>query len=132
MPFKQTVDIPCIIWEYFGVLNNEDILASNAGFYQHPDRQNIRYQIVDFNQVTEIRITADCIREIAFRDRDLANHLGSMHILAIATTPVSQGIVMMYERIIENPLWPVTYVASQDEARQWIQRQHHHYHKRVQ
>ena len=56
---------------------------------------NIRYQMVDFDRVERICITAnECIREIAFRDHDLAPEIGSIEFLAIAQTDIARGVVI--------------------------------------
>ena len=33
MAFDQTIDIPYIMWEYYGDLTDDDILWSNYNFY---------------------------------------------------------------------------------------------------
>ena len=68
MSYKLHWDKRVVVFEYFGVVDSFDFLESNRDVYGDDRFDGLRFQVVLFDQVTEVNYSPKDVKKIAYLD----------------------------------------------------------------
>jgi len=109
---------------FSGDFTNEDLINSGNEISQLPHFSNIKYQIVDFNNVNAFPVETHAIIAVAEQDAELFKINPNIKVAIIATKQVIKGLTNMYHTYAEiagnNVAWEVKNFETEDDARKWV------------
>ena len=119
MPARVEVDVKNrIVYSAFeGKISDSDLLAHGNVIKNHPDFNPEFSEIVDFSEVTELRVTVGFINSMA-KSGSLYSP-GSKHAV-IAPHDLSFGIARMYQMLAQDTRPNLAVVRSMAEARRFV------------
>jgi hypothetical protein len=97
MPYTTHWEDRGIRWVFTGVLTNEELLNANLDIYDDPRFMEMRYQVVDFLQVTNFNVTPEVVREIGILDEKASQRNPDVKVAVIATNLFHKGLTRMWE-----------------------------------
>jgi len=102
---------------FHGMLSDTDLLAHRDVLKNHPDFNSKFSEIVDFSEVTELKVTVGFINTMA-KSSSLYSP-ASRHVV-IAPHDLTFGIARMYQMLAEDTRPNVAVVRSMAEARRFV------------
>ncbi|HMF15835.1 MAG TPA: hypothetical protein VKE98_01455 [Gemmataceae bacterium] len=106
----------------WGVLTGEDVMSATASLESDPDAfRNLTYSLVDLIEVTELELTGDEVRSVAYLDRRLAQINACLCVAVVAPKGVVFGMARMWEVLAEPTGWRIRIFRDLHEAEIWIE-----------
>lgn len=119
MPASLRVDVKNeIVYSSFrGRLSDSDLLAHGEALKNHPDFNPAFSEIVDFSEVTELKVTVGFINTMA---KSSSVYSADSKHAVIAPHDLTYGIARMYQMLAEDTRPNVAVVRSMAEARKFL------------
>lgn len=111
-----------IYWQFYGIVDAKEYLATDAELYNDPRSDHIKYWIWDGTDIEELAISDMHAELIASADWAATEHNKNVKGAIIATDP---GIKNLMEVYIETSMefessWQVKIFDNIKDARQWV------------
>ena len=121
MPYELSWEPGGMCLRAFGVITDEDILTINRVMMSDPRARSTRYQIADFSDVTEMKVSREVVTSIARMDSEWAKEIPKIRKAIIASTPVIRGWSNVYAHSHEadGGTWETRLFENEAEARAW-------------
>jgi hypothetical protein len=105
-----------------GNVTAKDLLDAKDRLLETPTRlRECRFAIVDLGLASSLQLSADEVRKIADRDRDLAVITRpGLPVAVLAPTDVAYGLARMWEVFVENTGWETIIFKIRDEGEDWV------------
>jgi hypothetical protein len=122
--YKFTIEEQGTYTVFSGEFNNEDLINSNNEIYQIPHFSDIKYQILNFNNVNKFPVDATAIRAAAEQDARFYKINPNIKVAIIATEIVIKGLINMYRVYFEfagdDTSWEIQNFSTDVDARNWV------------
>lgn len=107
-----------------GLVVGAEVIAGTAAHYQDPERtRGLRYGLVDFSGVTDLRLTPADVQEIVAHDQRVAAINSRIAVAVIAPRDYMFGMARMWQMLGEATGWSTRVVATRAEADAWLAEQ---------
>ncbi len=123
MPHKANWEEEGIYWEFFGKVDAEEMISCNRELCLDPRCNNIRYEILDFTDVTETPVNQEDLQSIAAINFGSSFYLLNLRIALIAPQAKMKGLCNAYItefKKLGTP-WEITIVDDLRQARCWLE-----------
>lgn len=85
--------------------------------------RKLHYGIVDFSQVTDLRMTTSDIRHLVEANRKTADLTPGMNWAIVATGPLAYGMSRMWQTFASDLGWQANVFHAMPEAKAWLRKQ---------
>ena len=108
-----------VVFEYFGVVDSFDFLESNRDVYGDDRFDGLRFQVVLFDQVTEVNYSPKDVKKIAYLD--MAAYRSNPHVTVLFTGDSSllKKLNSLYSTYVEGRAWPSQFFKNREDV--WAQ-----------
>lgn len=107
-----------------GIVAGAEVIAASADHHRLEERgRRLRYGVVDFTKVTELRVSAAEAQAIAEEDRLTAALTPDVAVAVIAPQDHVFGMARMWETLAESTGWTTRVFRDRDEAVAWLREQ---------
>ncbi|EDY83825.1 hypothetical protein VDG1235_3452 [Verrucomicrobiia bacterium DG1235] len=120
MPYRISWKPHYVIFQYYGCVTSEDIIESNKQVYGDPRFDDLRWELVNFDQTESVAFRPQDIRLIAFMDKAAAHSNPHITIAFVGKTEVLDEAVKAYDSAGAHPSWQTVHFDSEDEAIKYI------------
>ena len=121
---EYTLDGLGVIHRGEGIVTGADVIAASADHHRLEDRaRRLRYGIVDFTEVTELRVSAAEAQAIADEDRLTAALTPDVVVAVVAPQDHVFGMSRMWETLAESTGWTTRVFRDRAEAVGWLREQ---------
>ena len=120
MPYTLEWSDDGVVFNYFGEMAGDELIRSNMEVYEHPNFDQMRYQIVDFLKVRNFDCTTADIRKIANMDAVAAQRNPQVCVVGITSSDLVYGFFRMYSMVGSASPWPAEIVDTWDKAKNWV------------
>lgn len=104
-----------------GILKYDDVAGVNRILYATPETiRGLRYQISDYTEVSEIRLDAEEIRELARQDAQASRSNPDMLIAVVGSDDLMFGVLRMWNAYASAQGFETRVFRDLAEARIWI------------
>jgi hypothetical protein len=119
MPASVKVDVKKrIVYSSFeGMISDSDLVSHRDVLKHHPDFNPEFSEIVDFSNVTELKVTVGFINSMA---KSSSLYKASSRHAVVAPHDLTFGIARMYQMLAEDTRPNVAVVRSMEEARKFV------------
>ncbi|ADE55575.1 hypothetical protein [Coraliomargarita akajimensis] len=121
MPFTTEWIEHGVIWRYSGILTGEELIQSNLDIYGDPRFDDLRFQIVDLREITELDVNDRCMKRIAHLDMAAARTNPRIRV-AVIEGKAHSHLNNAYLSSVQDGHWPAAAFSSEAEALQWARR----------
>jgi hypothetical protein len=106
-----------------GEVTSKDLIDAKKRLKVSPQRiHECRYAIVDFVLVSELKLSASEVRELAEQDIRIAALLvPGLVVAVVAPTEATFGLSRMWQVLAETTGWETTVVRTREDGQDWIQ-----------
>ena len=105
-----------------GVLTGEEMMSAKAVLESDPEAfRRLAFGLADLSDVTELKLTGDDVRALAYMDRRLALVNPNICVAVVAPKGVVFGMARMWEVLAEPTGWPTAVFRDLKEAESWIE-----------
>jgi hypothetical protein len=121
--------MPCIlIWEergslvrYSGIVTDHDVRQSTLDQYNDHRFETLKYQIVDFTNVTKLDLSSELVRWVAKFDAQASERNPLIRTAVVGDEPLLKGLANMYRSNFDlsDGSWEQEHFSTMDEARAW-------------
>ena len=113
-----------VLWRASGTLTGEDLLsANNEMFSRNLLAEPYHYGLFDSTAVTEVKISADTMRENAVQDVSEARRMPKFVYAIYAKSDVTFGLGRMWETLIGESGWVTQTFRNRSDAVEWLKAQ---------
>jgi hypothetical protein len=110
-----------VLWKACGTLTGEDLLSANEEMFSRDlAAQPYDYGLFDSTAVTDVKISADKMRENAIQDVFEARKMPKFVFAVYATTDVAFGLARMWEALVGESGWVTRTFRDRSDALQWL------------
>ncbi len=120
MPYKITWEPTYVSFDYHGEVSSEDIIESNKEVYGDPRFDQIRWELVSFDETESITFTNANIRLIAYMDQAAARSNPHISVAFVGKTKILQEVEDAYSNTGVEPIWPLLHFDNREEAIAYI------------
>ncbi len=104
-----------------GVVTASDVKGGNDIIYESPEKiKEILYQICDFSNISDVKISGFEIRELAIQDKKAAEINPNMLIALVTGMDFTFGLSRMWEAFSCDSPFESKVFRNMDDAEQWI------------
>ena len=104
----------------FGLITSEEILVANAGIIKHDKFTTWRYQLWIFENVEDIRLSTNDVRNLARQDTLASHENPDLKIAIVSDSTLAFGLGRMYEAYSSDNKWETMVFGGLEEAREWL------------
>lgn len=101
-------------------MTDHDILKAASEFHRSPKMPDMRYQLVDFREVTKVSVTSDAIRELACLDRDISEKNPDIKMALVLKGALMTRLVNMWDMSGGGTNWQTKTFEDEVSAREWL------------
>ena len=109
-----------IRWVFTVDVTDQDLILANTDLYDDPRFPALKYEIVDFLNVTKFSATSDTIRRVSKMDRAAAEKNPNVKVAILTTKALMTGLSRMYEMSAGDTPWKVGIFGDEASAREWL------------
>jgi hypothetical protein len=120
MKDKTTWVAKGVIVAFKDVVDGEEIFQAGEELHSDERFDNIRYQIIDFTEVTKIMVTVEWVAKLAAWDKAAALSNPNMKTAIVAKDEAIQMLSSLYQAESSDSPWEIQIFSSMDEAQQWV------------
>lgn len=120
MPYTLFWKERYVVFEYFGEVSSDDLIASNQEVYGDERFDSLRWQVVLFDATETVAFNNTKIRLIAYMDQAAAQSNPHITIAFVGTSETLETVEAAYSVVSANPVWPLLRFDSREEAIAYI------------
>lgn len=121
MPYHLKWDGDRVAFHFSGDVSSQDIVESNQRVYGDPRFDDIRWQLVFFDEATSASFKAEDVRLVAYMDGAAATSNPRVTVVFIGSGEVMNQVETTYSQAKAEPPWPVLTFDSRAEAISYIE-----------
>jgi hypothetical protein len=113
-----------VLWRASGTLTGEDLLSANKEMFSRDFvAEPYHYGLFDSTDVTEVKISADTMRENATQDVLEARRMPKFVYAIYAKSHVTFGLGRMWEALVGESGWVTHTFGKRSDAVEWLKAQ---------
>jgi hypothetical protein len=113
-----------VLWRASGTLTGEDLLSANKEMFSRDlVAEPYHYGLFDSTAVTEVKISADTMRENAMQDVSEARRMPKCVYAIYAKSDVTFGLGRMWEALVGESGWVTHTFGKRPDAVDWLRAQ---------
>jgi hypothetical protein len=116
MPYKIHWKPNYVSFDYFGEVTSEDIIESNKRVYGDSRFDELRWELVSFDDTGTVDFKTTNVRLIAYMDQAAARSNPHITVAFIGKTEILKEVQAAYAKTNMESAWPVIHFDSQAEA----------------
>ncbi|MDQ8181545.1 hypothetical protein [Pelagicoccus sp. SDUM812005] len=120
MPYKIIWNSSYVCFDYYGKVTSEDIVESNKEVYGDPRFDELRWELVSFDETESVAFKPANVRLIAYMDEAAARSNPYISVAFIGKTSILKEVEEAYANTGAKPTWPVFSFESREEALEYI------------
>lgn len=102
-------------------VEGQDLLSLKQGFANEPERmKDTSYWLVDFFEVSELRMSIDEVSQLIEIDRQLSHTIPNSIVAVVAASDSVYGFARMWEIKVESVGWTTSVFRDIADAKFWI------------
>ena len=110
-----------VLWMASGTLTDEDLLSANKEMFSRDlVAEPYHYGLFDSTAVTEVKISADTMRENAMQDVSEAREMPKFVYAIYAKSDVTFGLGRMWEALVGESGWTTHTFGKRSDAVDWL------------
>jgi hypothetical protein len=118
------IDDGCgVDWIANGVVTGEEIKNANRMIYSGERLSRMKYQLLDYTDVTEFDVSNEDIVEAAKQDIEASRTNPNILIAYVGADPLGYGLGRMWEAYVERSGFETRAFKDREEALAWIKKQ---------
>ena len=121
MPYKLDWEHNGIYWKYYGNVSGKEIIEASTAIYGDQRFDSLKYKLVDFLDVENIKMDKDEVALIAFQHRS-AERSNPYVKNAIVIKPSGCEMANNFAAFFSDSSWDVQLFQNLDEANNWLDR----------
>ena len=121
MPYEISWEPSGVLFRFWGVVSDEELIASNQEVYASPLFPAMKHQIVDFSPIEKFDVSNADVRTVAESDRSAADTNPDVKVAIIASSPLMRGMVNVYAatHYVKGGSWTTKLFEREEDARAW-------------
>ena len=120
MPVKNEYKSNGVLITCTDIVNGSELLKSNSGSYKHVYPDGLKFQLVDYSDTTELRLTSKQIEALAAQDSEylICNppYIGVL----VAKSDFIYGMCRMWQIILDNTPFDTFVARTYQQALEWL------------
>jgi hypothetical protein len=113
-----------VLWKASGTLTGEDLMAANKEMFSRDlIAEPYHYGLFDSTAVTEVKISADTMRDNAAQDLSEARRMPKFVYAIYAHSDVTFGLGRMWEALVGESGWATHTFRRRSDAVEWLETQ---------
>ncbi|MDQ8187125.1 hypothetical protein [Pelagicoccus sp. SDUM812002] len=116
MPYRINWKSSYVLFEYFGKVTCADIVESNKEVYGDERFDDLRWELVSFDEAESVAFKENSIRLIAYMDQAAARSNPHITVAFQGTTKILKEVEVAYSNTGSKPTWPVVHFETREEA----------------
>lgn len=120
MPYKLIWESGNVVFEYSGVVSQDDVIQSNMDFYDDPRSNYINYQLVDFTQAEALDFSELDIRIVSKFDKSAVEWVSLKKVAMLPGANDVRHVADIYARETTDAPWEFETFHDANAAREWL------------
>lgn len=116
MPYNLHWRERVVTFEYFGDVTSLDILRSNENVYGDSRFDQLRWQLVFFDDVKSVKFVKQDIRRIAYCDKGAYMTNPEIQVLFVGASELVKEMAELYQSFSSERGWPTVYLQDREQA----------------
>ena len=110
-----------IYWKASGIVTAEDIFETDKEINADPRYDDVRYQVIDLLDVTDMNVKVHEVTQIASFDKASQLSNPRIKIAIISTDETTQSLASLYSAESLNSPWETRIFNTLKDALEWVQ-----------
>ncbi len=107
--------------KFHGVVNAQDLIDANNYLISNANFEGINYQIFDFLNIEEFKITSFDISIVGVMDKSQSEFNKEMKVAILTQDDYVREITREYKDLMEGSNWITKVFDNVDSAKQWVE-----------
>lgn len=107
-------------WKFSGEVTDQEMLDANKEFYDSPVFYDMRYQIGDFLEVTDFKVSSDTVKVLARLDLEASEKNPNVKVAFVVTNVMIKGLTRMWDLSGGGTHWESSAFEDEASAREWL------------
>ncbi len=120
MTFTINWDKNGVYVKFRGVVNAQDLIDANNYVISNANFESINFQIFDFLDIEEFKITSYDISIIGVMDKSQTDVKKDMKVAVVTQSDYVREITAEYDKIMSGSNWETNIFPSLEAAREWV------------
>lgn len=120
MTFNINWDKNGVYVKFRGVVNAHDLIDANNYIISNANFESINYQIFDFLDIEESKITSYDISIIGVMDKSQTDVKKEMKVAIVTQSDYIREITTEYDQIMSGSNWETRIFPSNEAAQEWV------------
>ena len=120
MPYSLKWFKTVVVFEYSGIVTSSDILASNQEVYGDYRFDELRWQVVYFDEVEDARYSEVDVKKIAFLDRAAFLSNPNITVLFVGDQSLLGELYASYARFQSEQGWQSFHIEDRAEVHRYL------------
>ncbi len=120
MTFNINWDKNGVYVKFRGIVNAQDLIDANNYVISNANFESINYQIFDFLDIEEFKITSYDISIIGIMDKSQTNVKEEMKVAIVTQSDYIKEITTEYDQIMSGSNWETRIFPSYETALEWV------------
>ena len=108
-----------VIMTLSGEINVIELSELSDQIYGDVRFDNMSFQLIDFNQVTQFNLDTDDVEEVSELERGATRWNDAVKIGCVTTDPYIIKMINMYEKLMEGTNWSTQIFDTKEAALKW-------------
>ncbi len=113
-----------LIWEFYGVVVNEDVINCNLESSVDKDFENFKFTIIHFTDIEDIRLTDQTIRKLARMHKTASEKNKKIKLALVCKSYFIKILANTYKASGGDDIWQMKIFDNIDDAFLWIESTH--------
>ena len=120
MTFNINWDKNGVYVKFRGIVNAQDLIDANNYVISNANFESINYQIFDFLDIEEFKITSYDISIIGIMDKSQTSVKEEMKVAIVTQSDYIKEITTEYDQIMSGSNWETRIFPSYETALEWV------------
>lgn len=107
-------------WVYWGTVTDQEFIDSTLELCVATQFLELRYQIVDFLEVTHFDVTSETIHKTARMDKEASKRNPDIRVAFLTTSTMVKGLTRMWDLSGGGEHWEAAVFQDEFSARRWL------------